>query len=109
MVVKDENGNTIISCNIHPEFDENGTEPEDAIYLLEDAIKRSWTTSDDRPDFLQFIKDHQEALEVGNDIHELEQIGKQILKLSERQLELAQRLPQTVSQDKPGKNAKELQ
>jgi len=105
MAVFDDEGNKLISCNIHPEYEEDGNDPESAIYLLEDAISRTWTTNDNRPDFLQFIKDNQEALEVGNNIYELEQITKQILKLSERQLQLSQRLSKTDATTDYQKNA----
>lgn len=92
VAVYDDEGNRLISTNIWPEQELNGSDPEEIMYEIEEAIKRTWTTGDDRKDCWQFILDHKPEIELGNDIHELSQVTKQLETLSNRAEILSKRI-----------------
>lgn len=92
IAILDENGNKLLSTNISPEYEMDGNDIEEAICELEEAIRRTWTTSDTRPEVLQFLKDNQEALEYGNDVYELAEVLKETERLASRAAVLSERI-----------------
>lgn len=92
IAVYDDKGDRLISTNIRPEYELDGTDPEEIMDEIQTAIKRTWTTGDDRKECWKFILDHQKEIERGNDEYELEQTLEQVAKLSSRAEVLSQRL-----------------
>lgn len=84
--ITDDLGNRVISTNISPEYEYEGTDVEEAIYAVEEDIK-SYCFDGARTNketFINFLKTHQEAIERGNDLKELKDIDKQLEKLKSR-------------------------
>jgi hypothetical protein len=104
IAVYDDDNKKLISTNITTEYEVDGNDPEEIMDEIQDAIKRYWTTGDDRKDCWQFILDHKEEIELGNDEYELSQVLKQIEQLSSRAESLSKNIAQ-YTKDKVGNAA----
>lgn len=98
VAVYDDENNKLISTNIRPEYELEGNDIEEIIYEIEEAIKRTWTTGDTRRECVEFIKEHQDEIALGNLIHELDVLTKDIEKKSERAKDLATRIADITAQ-----------
>lgn len=78
----DDGGGIIQSKNIKVEYELEGTDVDEAIYALEDYLKRVWTSSRKKDEeFIKFLKDNQDEIEMGNRKYRLEMIEKELEKL----------------------------
>lgn len=90
VAVYDDNGDRIKVCNFTPEYELDGTDVEEIATEIESSMKRYWSTSDDRKDMVEFLREHETEIEQGNAKYSLDEIDKQLEKLnSEKQSLLA--------------------
>jgi hypothetical protein len=92
IAVYGDDGKKVKSTNITTEYEFDGNDPEEIMDEIQESIKRYWSTSDDRKEVWQFILDHQQEIELGNDEYELEQTIRQIEQLSSRAKTLSERI-----------------
>lgn len=93
MVVYDEEGKKLIHCNISPESDIEGNDPEEAIWYIKDQIQRVWSTANkERQAMVDYLKEHSEEIEKGNDKYELIQVNQRIEELTARKERLEGRI-----------------
>jgi hypothetical protein len=83
----------IKTCNIEPDTDVEGNDPEDIVWYIEDSMKRSWSTADkERKEMIEFLKEHEQEIITGNTEYELIQVNKKIDELTARKETLENRL-----------------
>lgn len=92
IAVYDDEGKKLISTNIRPEYELEGNDVEEIIYEIEEAIKRTWTTGDTRREMIDYLKEHQAEIELGNDTYELNTLVKKIADMSSRVETLSKRI-----------------
>ena len=90
IAVYDDENNKIKSVNIHPEYEEDGNDVENAIYLLEEADRKVLyaTNQKEWKEMIGFLKENQEKIEDGNKAYRIIQIKKAIQKLEDELLTL---------------------
>lgn len=84
IAIYDNDGNKIKSTNVHPEYEEEGNDVDDAIYLLEESDKKVMYSSYQKEwrEMIGFLKEHQEEIEEGNRQYRIQKIKKQIASLN---------------------------
>lgn len=92
IAVYDDESKKLISTNIRPEYELEGSDVEEIIQEIEEAIKRTWTTGDTRREMIDYLKEHQAEIELGNDTYELNTLVKKIEDMSSRVETLSKRI-----------------
>ena len=95
VAVYDDDANRIKSCNFTPTFDMNGTDVDEAIYEIEESMNRYWSTSDERKDMVNFLKEHQSEIEHGNALRRIAEINTELDALTEEKERLESNLTTT--------------
>lgn len=86
--VYDDEGKTLKVCNFTPEWAIYGSDPEDVTIEIERSLKSYWSTSKDRQEMLEFLKENENEINVGNWQHELTRINQDIEGLQARKKQL---------------------
>lgn len=78
-----EDDKRLLSCNISPEDEYEGTDVDEAAWLINEDIKSHWidTASSEKKAVRKFILRHQEEIEMGNGVKRLIEIDKELERL----------------------------
>lgn len=81
----DENNNILKFVSIETEYNEDGDDVEQAIYLIEEQDKKVLYATDQKEwkEMVEFLKEHQEEIEKGNKEYRIQLLKKQIEKLTQ--------------------------
>lgn len=90
--VCDDDANKIKTCNFEPTVELNGNDVDEIDYEIEESINRYWSTSDDRKEMLEFIRENKAEIEAGNKKRRLAEIETEIAALEEEKSRLTNQL-----------------
>lgn len=79
-VYKDDGTRTSTNLTLESEENPKISFVEDAVYLLEDCIKRMWidTSRGEKEALVKFLKENEDEINKGSKLHRIEVIEKQI-------------------------------
>jgi hypothetical protein len=79
-----QNGQRLLSTNVSPDYEYEGNDVDEAVDIIEQDIRSHWidTARSEKKCMVNFLKRHQEEIEMGNGRNRFTQVLKEIERLS---------------------------